>query len=199
MRYLKKFATRAEYDAFMETNTDFPFVGYIKDEGAVEYMAHQPSIQFEDAEVLRVLLANGVGSDGVITERQARAVTSIGTWFQSNTTITSFKELQYFTSITALGDSNLNYGGATFYKCSNLEVVHLPNSLSSIGNYVFYQCSKLKKIVCHAITPPSLQSYSLSGVDWGVDFYVPDESVDAYKTKWSKVASSIYPLSQYTE
>lgn len=199
MRYLKKFATRAEYDAFMEANADFPFVGYIKDEGAVEYMAEQPPIQFEDAEVLRVLLANGVGADGVITESQARAVTSIGTWFQSNTKITSFKELQYFTSITKLGDYNLNYGGATFYNCSNLEVVHLPSSLSSIGNYVFYQCSKLKKIVCHTITPPSLEMYALSTIDYGVDFYVPDESVDAYKTKWSKVASRIYPLSQYTE
>ena len=199
MKFLKKFATRAEFDAFMDTNTDFPFVGYIEDEKKVEYMAELPPIEFEDAEVLRVLLANGVGSDGKITERQAKAVTSIGTWFQSNTKITSFKELQYFTSITKLGDYNLNYGGATFYQCSNLKVVYLPSSLSSIGNYVFYQCGKLTKIVCHAITPPSLQSYALAGVDWGVNFYVPDESVDAYKTAWSKVASRIYPLSQYTE
>lgn len=199
MRYLKKFATRAEYDAFMDTNADFPFVGYVADEKKVEYMAEQPPIQFEDAEVLRVLLANGVGSDGVITERQAKEVTSIGTWFRGNTAIKSFKELQYFTSITELGNYNLNYGGATFYQCSNLEVVHLPSSLSSIGNYVFYQCSKLKKIVCHAITPPSLEMYALSTIDYGADFYVPDESVDAYKTKWSKVASRIYPLSQYTE
>lgn len=37
MKFLKKFATRAEYDAFMATNMDFPFVGYIKEGKAVEY------------------------------------------------------------------------------------------------------------------------------------------------------------------
>lgn len=199
MKFLKKFATRAEYDAFMEANADFPFVGYIEDEKKVEYMAHQPSIQFEDAEVLRVLLANGVGSDGKITERQAKEVTSIGTWFKGNTAIKRFKELQYFTSITELGNYNLNDGGAPFSGCSNLEVVHLPNSLTYIGNYVFRDCDKMADIVCYAVTPPRIDMYALSDVDWGVNFYVPDESVDAYKTKWSKVASRIYPLSQYTE
>lgn len=37
MRYLKKFATRAEYEAYMASNENYPFVGYIKDEGKVEY------------------------------------------------------------------------------------------------------------------------------------------------------------------
>lgn len=199
MKYLKKFATRAEYDAFMDTNTNFPFVGYIVDEKKVEYMAELPTIEFDDAEVLRVLLANGVGSDGVITERQAKAVTSISTWFKGNTAIKTFKELQYFTSITELGDYSLNDSGSPFAGCSNLEVVYLPNSLTYIGNYVFNNCDKMANIVCYAVTPPRLDMNALSDIDWGVNFYVPDESVETYKTKWSKVASRIYPLSQYTE
>ena len=38
MKFLKKFATRAEYEAYMATNEDYPFVGYIEDEGKVEYV-----------------------------------------------------------------------------------------------------------------------------------------------------------------
>lgn len=194
MKFLKKFATRAEYDAFMDTNTDFPFVGYIEDEKKVEYMAEQPLIQFEDAEVLRVLLANGVGSDGKITERQAKAVTSIGTWFKGNTAIKRFKELQYFTSIKEFGDAYLNNSGSPFAGCSNLEVVYLPESTTFIGNFAFDDCDKLD-IVCLATTPPGYNLYPLDGQK----MYVPDESVDAYKAKWSSDASKIYPLSQYTE
>lgn len=41
MKYLKKFATRAEYEAYMVSNESFPFVGYIKDEEKVEYPVQQ--------------------------------------------------------------------------------------------------------------------------------------------------------------
>jgi hypothetical protein len=194
MKFLKKFATRAEYDAFMDTNTDFPFVGYVADEKKVEYMAELPTIQFEDAEVLRVLLANGVGSDGKITERQAKEVTSIGTWFKGNTAIKRFKELRYFTSIKEFGDAYLNNTGSPFAGCSNLEVVYLPESTTFIGNFAFDNCDKLD-IVCLATTPPIYNLYPLDGQR----MYVPAASVDAFKTKWSSDASKIYPLSQYTE
>lgn len=39
MKFLKKFATRAEYEAYMADNMEnYPHVGYIADEGAVEYV-----------------------------------------------------------------------------------------------------------------------------------------------------------------
>lgn len=193
MKYLKKFGTRADYEAYMATNETFPFVGYVADEKKVEYMSEMPSIQFEDAEVLRVLLANGVGGDGKITRRQAEAVTSIGTWFKGNTTIKRFKELQYFTSINQFGDAYLNNSGSPFAGCSNLEVVYLPESTTFIGNFAFDNCDKLD-IVCLATTPPGCNLYPLDGQK----MYVPDASLDAYKAK-SSYASSVYPLSQYTE
>lgn len=37
MKFLKKFATRAEYKTYMASNESFPFVGYIKEEKAIEY------------------------------------------------------------------------------------------------------------------------------------------------------------------
>lgn len=193
MRYLNKFATKADYEAYMATNENFPFVGYIADDKKVEYISELPSIQFEDAEVLRVLLANGVGSDGKITHRQAKAVTSIGTWFKGNTAIKRFKELQYFTSIKEFGDFYLNNSGSPFAGCSNLEVVYLPESTTLIGNYAFDNCDKLD-IVCLATTPPGS---NLNPLD-GQRMYVPDASLDAYKAN-SNYASRVYPLSQYTE
>lgn len=41
MKFLKKFATRAEYEAYMVSNDNFPFVAYIKDEEKVEYPVQQ--------------------------------------------------------------------------------------------------------------------------------------------------------------
>lgn len=38
MKFLKKFATMAEYEAYMAANTNFPFVGYIADEKKIEYV-----------------------------------------------------------------------------------------------------------------------------------------------------------------
>lgn len=37
MKYLKKFVTKAQYDAFMETNANFPFVAYIVENNQLKY------------------------------------------------------------------------------------------------------------------------------------------------------------------
>lgn len=77
-------------------------------------------ISFDDEEVLRVLLAKGVGDGTGITTEAAEKVTSIGTWFRGNTEITSFDELKYFTSIKTIGDN-------AFRDCSNLLSIALTN------------------------------------------------------------------------
>lgn len=48
MKFLKKFDTRAEYEAYMADNMEnYPHVGYIADEGAVEYVKEAPPIQMD--------------------------------------------------------------------------------------------------------------------------------------------------------
>lgn len=118
-------------------------------------------IEFKDPEVLRVLLANGVGTDGGITEEQAAAVTSIGTWFKGNTVIETFDEFGEFTNAQAIpanafnGDTALksinlskatSIGSSTFYNCTSLviEDLNLPK-LTSLGANAFIQ-TRLKKI-----------------------------------------------------
>ena len=87
-------------------------------------------IQFEDAEVERVLMSKGVSSDGVgITKEDAAAVTSIGTWFKGNTGITSFNELVYFINVKVIEEQ-------AFRGCSQLTSISLENVIA-IEAYAF--------------------------------------------------------------
>lgn len=262
-----------------------------------------PYIQFADAEVERVLMSKGVSSDGVgITKEDAAAVTSIATWFLNNTTITSFNELKYFTSLTEVSPKNdggygasafrgasslrevtipasvtrigsqcfgkctslekvtfeangnireINanafsecsalsievdfpalqilganafgkcakltkvkslgsvaelYGSATtgmtqgeFYGCASASEITLPSSLTLIGINCFRNCYALERIICRATTPPSLANVSAFTNTNNCPIYVPDASLEAYKTatNWSSYASRIKGISEY--
>lgn len=97
-------------------------------------------IDFADDEVLRVLLANGVGDGVGVTESGAAEVKSIEKWFKGNTAITSFNEFKYFTGVTSLPGSWQN---GAFYDCKNLLAITFPSSLTDIGIDCFMNCSAL--------------------------------------------------------
>ena len=93
-------------------------------------------IQFEDAEVERVLMSKGVSSDGVgITIEDAEKVTSISTWFNGNTAIASFNEFELFTGVTSLSF-------AAFSGCSKLATIDLSN-ITEIKAEAFRNCTEL--------------------------------------------------------
>lgn len=95
-----------------------------------------------------------------------------------------------------------NLGKATsvtyfaFGRCLNLKYVTLPETLINIGNATFYDSKKLEYIVCQPTTPPTLDGSAFNGTSCII--YVPDASVDAYKTatNWSRFASRIKPISE---
>jgi len=94
-------------------------------------------INFIDANVKALCVANwDTNSDGELDEAEAAAVTDLGTVFKDNQTITSFNELQYFTGLTSISDN-------TFYYCSGLTSVTIPNSVTSIGDNAFFYCEGL--------------------------------------------------------
>ena len=99
---------------------------------------------------------------------------------------------------TLLYSPNSNYG--TFNSCKQLTEAVLPDTLTYIGDYTFCNCNLLEKVICNAITPPSIGERAFYNTSATLKFYVPDESVDAYKTatNWSTYADRIYPLSEYT-
>ena len=128
---------------------------------SMEIAAAVSYITFADPAVKAICVQNW-GSDGEITEEQAAAVTSIGTVFMSNTTITSFNELSYFTGLTGIptnafkGCTNLasvtiptgviSIGQTAFQSCTNLSDLTLPSTLTSIGNYAFQYCTTSKNV-----------------------------------------------------
>ena len=137
---------------------------------------------------------------------------ALGTVFQSNSILTTTQDFIHFTAVKSL--SNQAFGS-----CSHLTHIIFPPSVESSGqnvnqhctrlllwisppnyksgaNNTFYNCRALKAIIFNAITPPSVPSGFFSYRSGR--FYVPDDSVEAYKAAsgWSSYASSIYGHSQ---
>lgn len=90
-------------------------------------------------------------------------------------------------------------GYGCFSGNANLEFVNIPETVTSIGN--FLGCGKLKTIILNPINPPEIIYKLLSPIPSELKIYVPDESVEAYKVaeNWSTYADRIKPLSEYTE
>ena len=89
--------------------------------------------------------------------------------------------------------TNMNY---TFSYCTSLvNAPSIPNSVTNLDR-TFYNCRKLKEVTFLHTTPPEYFD-TLESCPKLETIYVPDASVDAYKTAtgWSQFASKIKPLS----
>lgn len=158
--------------------------GYVYEDAAEVVKAAFPSIvftpkgyymRFADPEVLKVLLAKGVGDGTGITEEQAEAVTDIGVWFMGNKEVNTFDEFEKFTGVTTTKinpNAPYPYNGA--FARTALTSIKLPSSLTvtgagifaevstlpeidityvtKLGNMSFWKCSSLAKVVCPNLT-----------------------------------------------
>ena len=120
-------------------------------------------INFRDLAVKSALLKLGVDTtgDGEISYGEASKYQNTLS-FEKNTAIYSFKELQYFTGVTAIVDNAFkgctrlfeiilpenitSIGTSTFNGCSSLTSIIIPENVTSIGSNAFYGCSFLSKI-----------------------------------------------------
>ena len=118
----------------------------------VEMTSQNSIITFADANVKALCVGNwDTNGDGELDESEAAAVTDLGAVFQSNSSIKTFNELQYFTGLTSIGNS-------AFRGCSGLTSVTIPSSVTSIGNFAFSNCSGLTSVNI----PPSVKSIGSS-------------------------------------
>lgn len=97
---------------------------------------------------------------------------------------------------------NLDLSGCNFpynrlyfvaYSAYNIKNLILPNSLTSLS-YAPYSCDTLESVTILATTPPSLDDYSFNKCPTLRAIYVPSESVNDYKTAWSRVSSLIQSI-----
>ncbi len=86
-------------------------------------------IPFADSTVKNICVSNWGGNvvAGEITYGEAKQVTSLGSVFQRQTTITSFNELAYFHGLTSLVNGE-------FVGCTSLRDIVIPSNVTHIGN-----------------------------------------------------------------
>lgn len=110
-------------------------------------------IKFEDLNVKSALLQMDIDTNGDGEISYGEAATYTGSiLMNNNTSILSFKEFQYFTSISTRLGRGETYSSSvkeyvSFQGCSNLFEIILPNTIDTIGYNAFRHCSKLKKII----------------------------------------------------
>ena len=84
-------------------------------------------------------------------------------------------------------------GAGVFYYCNALSSATIGNGVTSIGEFTFYGCSSLSSVYCKATTPPTLgdNAFGINATDCKI--YVPEKSVDAYKSAegWCDYADCI--------
>lgn len=83
-------------------------------------------------------------------------------------------------------------GSEAFRGCSELENIVLPESVTTIGVSAFYDCTGLSSITLKPVSVPSGGSSMFKNTN-NCPIYVPEESVEVYKTAqyWSDYAARI--------
>ena len=159
-------------------------------------------VHFEDREFEKYCLANyDKDGDGKISIEEALRVTSISqNLFAINTD--NFSDLRYFENVTVIPTIEIN-GYAK--KVKRLEI---PKGVESLGRYCLGFSTPVI-IIFHGKTPPThTWTFSYATITYdtltngGSKIYVPDESVEDYKTAFTSNPSPmesgniIHPISE---
>ena len=128
--------------------------------------------------------------------------------FNNCTALKHIELPQGITAISAFSNTGLekiiipdlvkSVGG--FRYCSNLSFADIGSGVTTFDSQAFNDCPNLKIMIIRAVTPPQYNAWSLpESMKNNSTIYVPDASVDAYKTTggWSGWASCYRPLSEY--
>ena len=106
-----------------------------------EFLDDTSIIDFVDPKVKAICVKNwDTNGDGELIVAEAKAAkTTLEGLFESNTEITSFEELKYFTGITTIAEN-------AFLGCTALAAIELPSSVTKIEQGAFSSCTSLKTI-----------------------------------------------------
>lgn len=118
-------------------------------------------------------------------------VSAVGVSGWNNVYFGEVSSYQYNGTVTSLvfseGIQKIEAGA--FYEVTSLTSLHLPSTLTSIGDYAFTSCDALTSIICDAASAPALGTDALKGLaSWdaiGLNciVYVPNEAAkETYNT-----------------
>ena len=85
-------------------------------------------------------------------------------------------------SIT-IPDSVTTIDNCVFMNCESLTSITLPDSVTTIGDKAFYYCRSLTSITIKANNPPKISDKTFTE-NSDLQIYVPENSVEDYKTTW---------------
>lgn len=164
--YLKKFATQADYDAYIEAGYPKPNVSYIVDNDEIIFTNYQDGEDAPDTVVTGMKIADFKGTtfnnaNTYITEAYIPdGVTTIGNYaFSGCNSLTSvtisdtvtkigeqaFVNCNSLTSVT-IPDAVTSIGGSAFSGCKKLTSLTIPNSVVTIGSEAFFKCTSLTSV-----------------------------------------------------
>lgn len=89
---------------------------------------------------------------------------------------TSLSDIEIPESITHIGKY-------AFYDCTGLSNIEIPEFVTSIGSYAFAGCNNLKSISCYAKVVPSSPTNIFDNCPSDMTIYVPESSLYAYMSK----------------
>lgn len=114
--------------------------------------------------------------------------------FDNPTTIPTHQFAQVNLTSVQLPVGITSIGDYAFVECAftNIEI---PESITSIGERAFAGCLNLTSITVNATTPPTLGFRAFESTN-NCPIFVPDASVDAYKTAWSDYADRIQAIQE---
>ena len=147
------------------------------------------NLNWEKIEVINTAAFRGCSSLEM-EELNAPSLTSLGS--QAFSGVTNLKRITNLGVLTRIGEQS--------FMNAKLEFIDIPSTVTAIGYQAFRYASTLKTVIVRAVTPPTIENAnSFSNTNDTFVIYVPDESVEAYKTatNWSTYASRIYPMSIY--
>lgn len=155
----------------------------------------QSIMTFKDASVkAKCIQLYDANADGQLSFLEAAAVTDLGVALTKAagenpfpTSILHFAELQFFTGLSAI---------PSFQGYTMLKTVAIPPQISSIPINAFKGCSALETVIFTATTPPSIGTDAFAGCDSHIAYYVPTESVTAYKNAWPSMAGAIHDIAE---
>ena len=174
---------------------------------------HQSNfIQFKDKNIERLCIENfDYDNDGRISISDANKVTDIKTIF-SGKTFNSFEELQYFNNLTyipqnAFLDTIINDKLICPYKCEtimsgvfnnvNIKTLIVKENVNYLDAACFMK-AKITNLLFYPKTPPNIYGYWEFIYNKIINFYVPDESIELYRTcVFANKLKGFKPLSEY--